>query len=198
MDAVEYMDRLGLPFETMIDGSLRTVSPLSDGRRVDIGGAATRVYRLDTPEQLTLAEVLGARSVATRIGFDRPSATWRLVALTRMGVFCALRGDRWTPLRRALLRTSGNGGDAAFRVDVRSADAAASLTVFDPAGQAHLTAVGALLSLQQALARGTPAGVVLPEIDERNPTLLEDATLGAFGIELRDLSAPGSVAAKCA
>lgn len=192
-DSVAYMDRLWIPFESMLDGERRSVTPLSDGRRVDVGGSVTRVYRIDTPEQLTLPHVLGARSVATRIGFDSAFATFGLVALNRLGVFCALSGDRWTPLRRSLLRTQGKGDAAAFRVDAGDGTSHAAVSLVDPAGQAHLTAVGALISLEQALASGTRAGAVYPEEDPDNAALLDAPVLGAHGIALHGLELPERV-----
>lgn len=194
-DSVEYMDRLALPFETQEDGARRVVTPLSDGRRVSVGGASTRVYRIDTPEQLTLPIVLGARTVGTRIGFDQGWATFGLVTLQRLGVFCALSSDRFAGVRRALLHAKGEGGEARFRVDVVAGGASASATAIDPAGQAHLTAVGALASLRQALSASTPAGVCFPEQDAENARWLEATSLARLGVRRVDEAGRGALAA---
>ncbi|MCY1043211.1 saccharopine dehydrogenase [Corallococcus sp. bb12-1] len=187
-DSLEYMDRLGLSFEVTEDGRERQVQPLTDGRRVTFSdGRATRVFRLDTPEQATLPRVLGARSVATRLGFDSGSATWTLVVLQRLGILRLLQHPRWTALRRTLLTGSNTGGEAAWVADVEGERGHVRIEVVDPKGQAHLTAVGALLGAERLLgldgAPPPPAGVWFPEHEPRPEQTL--ATLRACGVEVR-------------
>ena len=82
-DSVAYMDRFAERFETTVDGRQVLVTGLSDGRDATFAdGSHGPVYRLDTPEQLTLPITIGARTVATRIGFDS-AATTRLLVLLR-------------------------------------------------------------------------------------------------------------------
>jgi hypothetical protein len=165
-DSVEFMDRLGLDYEVVRDGQRHTVMPLSDVRRVRIGDAVTRVARIDTPEQFTLPLTLGAATATTRIGFSSALSTSALLAVKRLGFFRWGRGERFTAARRALLYAPGEGGIAQLRVDVACGGRTRTAMVTDPAGQAHLTAVGALLALHRVLgADGAPAprGVVFPE-----------------------------------
>ncbi|WP_395835891.1 saccharopine dehydrogenase [Archangium violaceum] len=187
-DSVEYMDRLGLSFEVTEGGEERQVVPLTDGRRVTFSdGRSTRVFRLDTPEQATLPVVLGARTVATRLGFDSGAVTWGLAAMQRLGVLRLLQHPRLTSLRRALLASNGTGGEAAWVADVEGERGAARIEVVDPRGQAHLTAVGALMGAERLLGLdGAPppaAGVWLPEHDPRPESAL--ATLRACGVQVR-------------
>ncbi|MFP2933543.1 hypothetical protein ACLESO_52060 [Pyxidicoccus sp. 3LG] len=187
-DSLEYMDRLGLSFEVTEKGSEQWVVPLTDGRRVTFSdGRHTRVFRLDTPEQATLPLVLGARTVATRLGFDSGAVTWLLAALQRLGVVRLLQHPRLTPLRRALMASNGTGGEAAWVAEVEGARGHTRIEVVDPRGQAHLTAVGALLGVERLLGLdGAPspgAGVWFPEHDPRPEHALE--TLRACGVQAR-------------
>ncbi|MBZ4395892.1 saccharopine dehydrogenase [Myxococcus faecalis] len=187
-DSLEYMDRLALSFEVKEDGQERHVLPLTDGRKVTFSdGKSTRVFRLDTPEQATLPAVLGARGVATRMGFDADSATWALVVLQRLGVLKLLQHPRLTRLRRALLATSNKGGDAAWVADVVGERGRVRVEVVDPKGQAHLTAVGALLGVERLLGvDGAPPhapGVWFPEHEPRAEHAL--AALRACGVQVR-------------
>jgi len=162
-DSVEFMDRLGTTFEVMQQGARTAVEPLGPGHAVQFpDGVVRRTYPLDTPEQMTIPLLLGIPSVATRIAFNSRAATLSLVWLARLGVFRWLRHPRFTPLRRALLGSGGKGGRASFVVEAEGR----RLSVVDPLGQAHLTAVGAVMALQRLLGwDGAPAakGVVFPE-----------------------------------
>ncbi|WP_205519415.1 saccharopine dehydrogenase NADP-binding domain-containing protein [Pyxidicoccus caerfyrddinensis] len=187
-DSLEYMDRLGLAFEVTEEGKERRVLPLTDGRRVTLSdGRATRVFRLDTPEQATLPLVLGARTVSTRLGFDSGTVTWMLAALQRLGLLRLLQHPRLTPVRRALMASSGTGGEAAWVADVEGARGVLRIEVVDPKGQAHLTAAGALLGTERLLGLdGAPppaAGVWFPEHDARPEQAL--AALRACGVQVR-------------
>lgn len=162
-DSVDFIDRLGEDYEVRRGGSLATVSPLSDATWVDIGGHRTKVARLDTPEQVTLPITLGIGSVATRIGFSSNASTTALLAAKSLGFFRWGRGERWTPLRRSLLYSPGQGGSAMIRIDARGPGGTRAAVITDPAGQAHLTALGAYVGLQQVLNSGTIAGVSFPE-----------------------------------
>lgn len=167
-NSVEYMDRMAEPFEVTVNGELRTVRWLSDGRRVAFpGGKSARVYRLDTPEQATLPLTTGAPTVATRIGFDSTPSTLALVAMRRAGLLRLLSRPRMTRARRALLHTAGDGGSARLVVEVAGEAGVARGEVTDPRGQSHLTALGATIAAERVLglddAGPEPAGVRLPE-----------------------------------
>ncbi|WP_198956209.1 saccharopine dehydrogenase family protein [Archangium sp. Cb G35] len=184
-DSIEFMDRMHVAFEVMEDGQRQVVEPLSGARRVRFEDRARRVVRIDTPEQLTLPMVLGARTVSTRIGFSDESATIAFQVLQGMGLFHLLRGERFRNLRRALLRGSGQGGRAVLRVDVSRGGESRSATLVDARGQAHLTAAGATLALERALGLdgdAPPRGVVFPEQSGSPGRVLE--ALRSLGVEL--------------
>lgn len=167
-DSVEFMDRLGLDYEVTEGGRRRMIMPLSGAGTVTIGGHRTKVARIDTPEQFTLPLVLGVDTAITRIGFSANSSTSTLLALRRTGFFRWGRGDRFESTRRSMLYSPGEGGSALLRIDVRGRDGERrTATVTDPAGQAHLTALGGLLGLRRVLGEDgaeAPRGVVFPEM----------------------------------
>ncbi|MFC5667710.1 saccharopine dehydrogenase [Kitasatospora misakiensis] len=183
-DSVEFMDRLGLDYEVIRDGRRRTVTPLSDAHTVRIGEYATRVARIDTPEQFTLPLTLGTTTATTRIGFSSGLGTRALLTAKHAGFFRWGRGDRWQSARRALLYSPGAGGTALLRVDVGHGGRALTAILADRAGQAHLTAVGGLLALRRALgtdgAAAAPAGISFPEQTPRAAHVL--AGLAAHGV----------------
>lgn len=192
-DSVAYMDRLAIPFEALRGGEECLAWPLTDRRRaVFAGGISTDTWRLDTPEQLTLPGSTGAHTVETRIAFDSAAATLAMAAMARVGIFSLLQKPRLTNLRRALLHVSGPGATTRFTVEAggRGADskpASTRICVSDARGQAHLTAIGALLVIERVLdldgAGGLPPGVHFPESFVAPDRLL--ATAVALGVELQ-------------
>ncbi len=95
----------------MINGKEEKVHPMTDPRNVSFpGGYKAKTYRLDTPDQLTLPDTSGAKTVATRIAFDDSFSTWSLVALVRSGIWKLFSGDQFTGLRRSILYNPGEGG----------------------------------------------------------------------------------------
>lgn len=183
-DSVDYMDRLWLPFEVPeVQGSV-VVEPFRDRRSVVVHGHRTSVARFDTPEQWTLPIALGVHRAAVRLGFDSNTVGALLFWLVRAGFFRLVRSDRFRTLRRSLLRSSGAekrpGAGAAFRVDVRGDKGARTMTVHSDAGQAALTAAGALLSAHWALMMPRIGGVFFPEQDPENVSLPE--RLAALGV----------------
>ncbi len=184
-DSIEFMDRMNFAFEVTEDGRRQVVEPLTEARHVRLGGQNRRVVRLDTPEQLTLPLVLGARTVSTRIGFSDGSATLALQALQGLGVFHLLRGERFRGLRRALLRSSGRGGRAVLHIEVSRGGESRSAELVDARGQAHLTAAGATLALERALGLdgdAPPRGIAFPE-QSTSPGRAVEA-LRSLGVEI--------------
>ncbi|MBO1418310.1 saccharopine dehydrogenase [Streptomyces sp. FH025] len=185
-DSVEFMDRLGLDYEVVRDGRRSAVAPLSGPRTVRIGDFPTKVAGIDTPEQFTLPLTLGTTTATTRIGFSSQASTTALLAAKHVGFFRWGRGDRFRSARHAMLYSPGEGGVALLRIDVSHAGRELSALVEDAAGQAHLTAVGALLGLRRALgADGAepPSGVAFPEQTPRPEQVLAD--LAALGVTVK-------------
>lgn len=174
-NSIEYMDRLATPYKVMIDGREQTVHPVTDPRTVTFpGGYTTKVYRFDSPEQVTLAEVTGAKTVASRIGFDSAVSMIALAALVRLGVWKLIAGDRFTKFRQSLLHHPGEGGSHEIVIELAGSDAAGQpksvrATILDPESQSHLTALAVTMHLERILGLdGAPApapGILFPESD---------------------------------
>lgn len=172
-NSAEYMDRLATPFEVMIGGQPAQVYPYTDPRRVTFpGGHTAKAYRFDTPDQLTLPTTTGAHTVAARIAFDDALAANLLVFLTRSGIWKLISGERFTSLRRSLLYNPGAGAShemviEAAGVDENGHSKSVHVTVRDPQGQTHLTALGAVVQLERVLGLdGAPPpapGIVYPD-----------------------------------
>jgi hypothetical protein len=172
-NSTEYLDRLATRYTVMIDGEQQLVDPLTDPRKVNFpGNLLTKVYRLDTPEQLTLPDTTGARTVAARIAFDDALSTVLLVFLTRSGIWKLLSGEQLTTFRRSLLYHPGKGARHEMVVEVAGftenhLSTRLRAELVDPQGQTHLTAVGALIQMERLLGLdGLPApvpGILYPD-----------------------------------
>ena len=191
-NSIEYMDRLATPYRVMIDGREQTVYPVTDPRTVTFpGGYQTKVYRFDSPEQVTLPEITGAQTVASRIGFDSGVTTKALAALVRLGIWKVIASDRFTKFRRSLLHHPGEGGNHEIVIELAGTDAAGQpksvrATILDPVSQSHLTALAVTMHLERILGLdGAPApaaGILFPESDpnlESGLQLLRD-----FGVKI--------------
>ena len=188
-DSAEYMDRLATPFEVTVGGRRERVRPLSDARRIHFpGGREAKVYRFDTPDQLTLPATTGARTVAARIAFDSAFTTWLLAALVRSGLWRLISGARFTSLRRKLLYNPGPGAGHDVVIDVVGTDAAGRsvarrATVSDPLGQTHLTAAATVVQLERLLGLDgapPPVGLAYPDSAPHMDAAL--ATLRDLGV----------------
>jgi hypothetical protein len=188
-DSAEYMDRLATPFEVTVGGKRERVHPFRDARRIDFpGGSQAKVYRFDTPDQITLPATTGARTVAARIAFDDRFTTNVLATLVRSGLWRLISGARFTPLRRKLLYNPGPGAAHEVVIDVVGADAgggriARRATVSDPLGQTHLTAAATVVQLERLLGLdGAPPPVGLAYPDSAPQPDAAVATLCDLGV----------------
>lgn len=193
-NSVEYMDRLATPFLVMEGGRTLLARPFSDLRSVTFAdGMHARTARFDAPDQFTLPTLTGARSVATRIAFDDPLATWSLRAMVRSGLWRLLSAPRFTALRHRLLHNPGEGAPhrieiAATGHDRQGTPVQRTLSLVDPLGQTHLTAAGAVVQAERVLGlhghAKAPAGLQLAEALTEGAPLrraLEEMGIRAFG-----------------
>ena len=172
-NSVEYMDRLAIPFKTMVSGQLKSVLPYTDPHTLTIpNGYTTSVYRYDTPDQMTLPQTTEATTVTARIAFDDAFSTNFLRFLTRSGIWRLISSMRFTALRRSLLYSPGRGASHEIHIAVtgKGADNASQqtiATIVDPQGQTHLTALGALIQLDRLLgldgAKAPNPAIVYPD-----------------------------------
>ncbi|MBU3071297.1 saccharopine dehydrogenase NADP-binding domain-containing protein [Aestuariicella sp. G3-2] len=172
-NSAEYMDRLTIPFDITVNGKIEQRMPFSDSKSVDFpGGYSGKVYRFDVPDQITLPVTLDARSVSGRIGFDSASATGSLAFMVKSGIMRLLNRPIFDNLRRSMLYDPGEGAAHEIVIEVEGKDKEGCfhknrVTVFDPQGQTHLTACGAVIQLERVLGldgKSAPkAGICYPE-----------------------------------
>lgn len=189
-NSTEYMDRLATPFDVRLNGERKQVHPYTDPRKIAFpGGYTAKAYRFDTPDQLTLPDTTGAKSVSARIAFDDVMATNLLVLLTRSGIWKLISGPRFTSLRRALLYNPGSGANHEIVIEASGLDKSGlsktiRTTILDPQGQTHLTALGALIQLERLLGLdGAPPsvpGITYPDTAPQIDSALQ--VLGDFGV----------------
>lgn len=156
-NSIAYMDRLATPFRVMEDGQAAWARPMSDARDVHFtDGPRARAARFDAPDQFTLPMLTGARTVATRIAFDDPWASWALRMAVRSGLWRCMSGARFAKLRHALLHNPGDGAPHRIEIGVEGEDGAGepmhtAIAITASQGQTYLTAVGALIQIERVL-----------------------------------------------
>ncbi|OBR66545.1 hypothetical protein A7K91_03635 [Paenibacillus oryzae] len=166
LDSVTHFVNCHQPFDIWENGSPRTVNGFSDSKKVTFSG--NRVYtcrRLNTPEQMTLAETGLAKGISVRLAFDSHITNTALAALVGSGIWARLSKKRRTSI---LHRTSGSTNAAhEFVVTVRNKDTFSTFTVMDPRGQAHFTATSTFGQLERLLGLNgripSKPGISFPE-----------------------------------
>ncbi len=189
-NSIEYVDQLGTPYDIFEDGKIKSVSPMTDPRMVDFpGGISTKTFRFDTPDQMTLPLISGAKSVSARIAYDDKSSAAFLSFLVRFGIWNIINRPRFTKLRRSLLYNPGEGGSHEIVIEVTGAGMngrpkKSIVTMVDKKGQTHLTALGGIIQVERALAlagnTGMPSGISFPEKHENLDIALQ--TLKDHGV----------------
>lgn len=167
-NSVEYADRLSIPFRVWSGGKWRRVKPLTDPLRMTFpSGNVANTYRFDEPSQETLVALTGARSISSRIAYDDASTMGVMKFMVRSGLWHLISGPWFRKLRHAIIYNPGDGASHEIVIDVVGKDSSCRATILDPAGQTHLTAVGAYIQLCDAAGlEGRPrrkSGVHTPE-----------------------------------
>lgn len=169
-NSTAYMDRISEPFFTLEQQNWVRRYGMLDGHEVNFHGAGRyKTYRFDTPDQSSLPQITGAATVDARIGFDDRKATALLHFLVRSGIWSLLSRPAFDNLRRSVLYNPGAGDAHRIQITVKGRNQAGkavtrTLHITDPAGQTHLTALGAVLQIENLLrADAPPAGSYLGE-----------------------------------
>lgn len=168
-NSIEYMDRLTIPFHVAEEGKIVTVKPMTDPEKVIFpNGYETNCFRLDTPDHFTLVETVKARSAHFRIAFDHKPSAYFLYFLVNTGLWKLIHGERYKDLRRKLLYRPGNGHEHHIVLTVQGNNrlnktTTRTITVTDPKGQTHLTAVGATLQAIALIEKERKGRIYYPE-----------------------------------
>jgi NAD(P)-dependent dehydrogenase (short-subunit alcohol dehydrogenase family) len=192
-DSLAAADRLSAPIPILVAGGERLVKAFSDPRRVTFANVySTRTWRYDTPDQTTGVVLLGAGEVSSRINYDNPWPMRILRPLLACGIWKLLEHPALNDFRRSLLYSPGKGGRHEVRIELAGtgpdgAPLRQVATLIDPAGQAHMTASGAVDQIERCLGLNgrTPPrpGLGFPEQALDLDRGL--AALTAMGVEIR-------------
>lgn len=171
-DAADAAGALAEAVTARIRSAWRVVKPMSGPRRVRFPSGRTRtVYRMNMADVTTLAKATGARDVAMRIGLDSNGAARAMWLLMRLGL---------SNLLRSPAAQSAAGAAHEIVIDIAGQRAGKTdrrrITILDPKGQAHLTALGVLANVERVLGlTGEPLrpGVAVPETAPDGKRLLE-------------------------
>ncbi|MEI6723138.1 MAG: saccharopine dehydrogenase, partial [Betaproteobacteria bacterium] len=197
-DSLAAADRLSSPIPLLAAGEERLVKSFSDPRSVTFAdGYSTHTWRYDTPDQTTLAVLLGVGEVSSRINYDNPWPLRLLRPLLALGVWKVLELSGLKDFRRSLLYSPGSGGRHEVRVELVGAGADGMpkkqvASLIDPAGQAHMTASGAVDQIERCLGlngRAPPGpGTGFPE--QAQDLDLGLAALASMGVDIRFTQEP--------
>lgn len=179
-------------FTARVDGAWQKVGPLSDDRDVRFPSGAVRpVYRMNMGDVVTLALANGAREAGVRLGLDKGNSLGSMRRLIKLGLWDLLMK---LPGMNAIAATKpGPGAAHEIVIDVEGKAGGRKVTrratIFDPQGQSHLTAVGALYGLERTAGLGTVPlgpGAALPETGFSEEGFRRLAALYEMeGVELR-------------
>ena len=172
-NSIAYIDRMAIAFEILIEGKKQQRYPFSDPKTVKFpSGYKGKVYRFDVPDQMTLPNFVGAKSVSGRIGYDSALVTGSLAFLVKSGIMKQLDRPMFDGIRHSLLYSSGEGAAHEIIIEIIGLDndgrvKQSSVSIVDLEGQTHLTALGAIIQLERVLAMNggevLTAGVHFPE-----------------------------------
>ncbi|MFJ4187295.1 saccharopine dehydrogenase [Kitasatospora sp. NPDC089509] len=163
-DSWGFGERLAWPYYPMHDGRRRPTQPLSDLREVRCPDGVVRAAALiGTLEQSTAPLLLRVPTVRTRLALQSRASLYGLVGLKRSGTLRLLARPGLRRVRSALLERPGTGDFAGLTVTASNATRSVSVELLDPSGQAHLSALGAVLAAERVLAPDTAPGISFPE-----------------------------------
>ena len=186
-DSQGFSQRLAWPYYPMRRGRRQAAQPLTDVRRVLCADGNERPAALvGTLEQITLPRTLGVPTVETRLALQDTASLYALIGLKRSGALRALTRPAMQRIRSALLERPGTGDFAGITITAEGPGRTVRVDVLDPNGQAHLSAVGAVLAAERVLGLAgprLPAGLSFPE-QSADPQA-DIATLRAAGVIVR-------------
>lgn len=186
-DSQGFGHRLAWPYYPMRGGKREAAHPLTGVRKVRCADGNVRPAALvGTLEQTTLPRTLNVPTVETRLALQDTASLYALIGLKRTGILRALTRPFLHSTRAALLERPGAGDFAGITVTAQGPERSVTVDVLDPHGQAHLSAVGAVLAAERVLGLAghrLPPGLSFPEqsADPRGDL----AALRAAGVVVR-------------
>jgi len=168
-DAAGSVDGFTATFKGWEKGEWQNMKPFTDPLKVRFpSGLNRKTYRLNMPDVESLAFATQAQSVRIRLGLDNAFMGWASAFMVRSGVWNLFSKKT----QEGMLYNPGDGAPHEIVVHVSGKDGQGhgvhqTLSLADPQGQTHLTAVGAVHMAERILGLdGAPAargGVIYAE-----------------------------------
>ncbi|MDF1686858.1 MAG: hypothetical protein P1U50_08680 [Parvibaculaceae bacterium] len=178
-DAAGSVEGFTATFKGWEKGAWQDMKPFTDPLKVTFPSGLTRTtYRLNMPDVESLAFATRAQSVRVRLGLDNAFMGWASTFMVRSGLWHLFSKKT----QEGMLYNPGDGAPHEIVVHVTGKDAHGhemqqTLSLADPQGQTHLTALGAAHMAERILGLdGAPAargGVIYAEA-LGNPERLEE------------------------
>lgn len=157
-------------FTVRTGGAWRMVPPMSAPQRVTFPSGRTRIVsRMSMADVVTLAQATGAKDVLVRIGLDSDGATraMRFLIKTRLWGLVERLSRGKTPAHNPKAAGAAHEIVIALSGTREGKPHERQINLLDRQGQAHLTAIGALVAVERILGLdGQSAlrpGLALPE-----------------------------------
>jgi saccharopine dehydrogenase-like NADP-dependent oxidoreductase len=160
-------------------GAWRTVGPMSSPATVTFPSGRTRtVFRMNMADVMTIAQATGAKDVAVRIGLDSDAAAKSMRFLLKTGLWGLIQALPSSKSPAHNPKAKGALHELVIEIAGKRDGKPASrrIAILDPAGQAHLTALGAVHATRTILGlNGTPPrpGIAVPETTPNADALLQ-------------------------
>ena len=195
-NSIEYVDRLRVPFNVMIDGASIQKKPFTDPQQVRFSGSRVfETMRFDTPDQYTLPKILSIPTVSGRIGYDDNKTMGFMKFMLKTGLWTLISRPMFDNLRRSLIYNPGPGAAHEIQLNIIGQELPNNavyehITISDPLGQTHMTAAGALLQVERVFGlhglNRPPVGISHPE------AVSGDAALGVERLRQMGVDVLGS------
>lgn len=192
-NSIEYVDRLASPFPVLQNGEWTEVQGLSEPKEATFfSGTEGSTYRFDAPDQVTLPQITGAKSVSTRITYDDQPTMDLMAQLVTSGVWESLSVPAFDDFRLSLLYNPGEGAAHEVTTTIKGKDASGAektcqVFVKDNVSQTHLTALGGVIQVEHTIGLDGSAprgsGIFFAE-NHRDPEIAKQ-TLADNGVEIR-------------
>ncbi len=178
-DSADAGGGLSQPMTVREGGAWRTVGPMSAPASVTFPSGRTRtVFRMNMADVMTIAQATRAKDVAVRIGLDSDAAAKSMRFLLRTGLWNLMQALPASKSPAHNPKAKGALHELVIEISGKrdGRPAGRRITLLDPAGQAHLTALGAVHATETILGLNGPPlrpGIAVPETSPNADALLK-------------------------
>lgn len=162
-DTANSVEHFAEPFLGWRNNQWQTVRALSEPKRVSFMSGHTRTtLATNLPDVTSLVYATGARSVFVRLGMERELDSVLLRGIVRSGLWSLFP----VKLKKSIMYNPGEGANHELVVTVQGTrdgqTTSKRVSLLDPQGQVHLTALGVVHAIEQMLGVDGEPGVSRP------------------------------------